>query len=210
MDGATQSQRTLMAHDGVSITRTNGSASNIDGATGLIRTMAAGHTGPMTVPTMQASPNNAQGSRPRVIWFAVVAACSRAAPPAPNAKVEHSPQTKVEAVVPPEPLPRSCPATFAAAAGRCESRDICRYVDGTCFCGHPQHCGGDADQPELREPRTWQCTPQIRADGCPGGAPPPDSLCEIAGKMCSYSCSCELIATCTDGRWVLQHGECMP
>ena len=102
-----------------------------------------------------------------------------------------------------------CPATFAAAPGPCVGTAQCSYPEGTCTCSTPPWCGGAAPPREYAK-RSWQCTPKVRADGCPGAQPPDGSPCTISGKTCDYTCSCMLTATCTAGTWQSKHGPCKP
>jgi hypothetical protein len=106
------------------------------------------------------------------------------------------------------PLAASCPATFAEARGLCSSTDPCTYPEGTCSCSVPPWCGGAA--PPDDRPETWQCTPLVRADGCPGQHPPDGTACTDDGQRCDYTCSCLAIATCHNGTWSTENGPCKP
>ncbi|MDB4961562.1 MAG: hypothetical protein JWP01_1561 [Myxococcales bacterium] len=101
----------------------------------------------------------------------------------------------------------SCPATYASASGFCKEPLACSYPEGACSCGYPAHCGGMApDEPKF--PPSFQCTPKVRADGCPGTQP--TGACKVEGKRCDYTCQCTAYSTCTKGRWVATEGSCKP
>jgi len=107
------------------------------------------------------------------------------------------------------PLAAGCPATFAAAAatGGCSAREACAYPEGDCYCSSPPSCGGAYMPPR---PPVWQCTPLVRADGCPGVEPADGAPCTRDGQSCDYTCSCLETATCSKGVWATASGPCKP
>jgi len=107
----------------------------------------------------------------------------------------------------------ACPASFALAqgAGACNfTYGPCRYPEGVCACSAPPWCGGAAPPRDYGQHRSWQCTPDVRPDGCPGYAPNAGMPCTTPGKQCDYTCSCVVTATCTKGTWTMQRGPCKP
>ena len=105
------------------------------------------------------------------------------------------------------PNPKSCPATFAKATGRCSASTTCTYPEGECWCGPGSWCAGVAPPPR---PNVWTCTPKVRPDGCPGASPRQGGACAKEGQRCDYTCACVEIATCTKGQWVTHDGPCKP
>lgn len=106
--------------------------------------------------------------------------------------------------------PAACPGTFAQATGRAcgGAPDACTYPQGTCQCGAVAWCGGAAPPPGYGRELTWQCTPRVRGDGCPGELP--SGACARDGQVCDYTCSCVLTATCAGGTWQTRSGPCKP
>ena len=110
------------------------------------------------------------------------------------------------------PPAQGCPATFDAAKGACDMkiRMACSYPQGTCTCSSEPWCGGAAPPADFYQHLSWQCTPKVRSDGCPGQQPPAGSPCSTDGQSCDYTCSCSLVAQCQHGRWNVQEGPCKP
>lgn len=107
----------------------------------------------------------------------------------------------------------ACPTSFAAAqaGGPCTfTYDDCVYPEGSCTCAPPPWCGGAAPPPDHDKHRSWQCTPDVRPDGCPGFAPNSGQPCTTANKKCEYTCGCIRVATCTNGAWKMERGPCVP
>ena len=108
------------------------------------------------------------------------------------------------------PNASDCPAAYPGGGGACTGRSMCNYVEGSCYCGQPPWCGGAAPPQDYdRQGGTWQCTPTVRADGCPGQRPL-QGACAPEGKVCDYTCSCVAKSTCRGGVWVNSDGPCMP
>ena len=66
----------------------------------------------------------------------------------------------------------------------------------------------DPTPPPPSPPLAWQCTPAVRADGCPGTAP--DGTCTNEGQRCRYGQCCVTEMTCKDGRWGITMQACPP
>ncbi len=104
----------------------------------------------------------------------------------------------------------SCPATYDEAthyAGCADGTGAqCSYDDGDCTCVIEHPCTGVDYGDDVESPRVWQCTPAVRADGCPGSPPTAGEACDHAGE-CSYGPSCcgtGTRARCTQGRWATE------
>jgi hypothetical protein len=114
----------------------------------------------------------------------------------------------------------ACPATFALARGTCTSGPGCTYPEGTCACAPVAEieCSGgaavrsdpDAVPPPPPSPPAlaWQCTPAVRADGCPGTEP--EGTCTTEGKQCRYGACCVSEHTCKQGQWTITMMACPP
>lgn len=142
-----------------------------------------------------------------LVLLALVGCSSR--PEHHDTTIGNSSAPPIDAAVPRDvgPLAAGCPATFATASGSCSFRDACAYPEGDCYCASPPNCGG-ANMPP--GPQVWQCTPIVRADGCPGVEPGDGTACAREGLACDYTCSCLETATCTKGAWVAASGPCKP
>ena len=66
----------------------------------------------------------------------------------------------------------------------------------------------DPTPPPPSPPLAWQCTPAVRADGCPGTEP--DGTCTNEGQRCRYGQCCVTEMTCKDGRWGITMQACPP
>jgi hypothetical protein len=79
----------------------------------------------------------------------------------------------------------------------------CTYLEGTCEClQEPRTCRGGAavlPSPPVTQPALshWQCSPMIRADGCPGAEPRTGDSCTVT-HSCGY---CITLYSCEGGRW---------